>query len=70
PWEGGISAYVENRMEVTVNDILEHGLGVPVAQQDKRSEYRITNLLKQWGWTKERKAKNGQKLNWWKNPKF
>ncbi|MEM6353612.1 MAG: virulence-associated E family protein, partial [Cyanobacteria bacterium P01_D01_bin.14] len=69
-WEGPVAEYVKDLPMVTARDVLEQAINIPLAHIDKRSESRITNLLKQWGWKKDKRKVKGIRNWWWINPEI
>ena len=70
PWEDVIFAYCTEKRKVTVAELLTNVLKLELHQMDKRSEMRVTNLLKGSGWGSGREVVHGRRVRVWKNPKF
>jgi predicted P-loop ATPase len=81
PWEGKIwqrlkSTYTiftstnptrKAEFALEAGDILTD-IGVPVAQQDKKAEIRVTSILKKLGWSKRHCRRHGRKGRYWYPP--
>ena len=70
PWEELVLDYIDGKREVTVSNILTFALKLEISQQDKRSEMRVTNLLKQNNWRSGRRLGSGRRTRFWASPLF
>ncbi|MEL7354068.1 MAG: VapE domain-containing protein [Cyanobacteria bacterium J06560_5] len=68
PWEDPVLNFIENKQFTTVGDILLLALKMDIGQHDKRSEMRVTNLLKTAGWGSDRKVVHGKRRRVWSPP--
>lgn len=69
-WEGPVLNFVEGLQSVTAEIILSNAIRLDLAQQDKRSEMRVTDILKANGWRSGRKVVLGKKLRIWLSPSY
>lgn len=68
PWEQAIQEYCEGRERVTALEIMANALHIDIENMDKRSEMRVTTILKTTGWQKTRESLKGKKLRFWTAP--
>lgn len=60
PWEGGILAYLGARMSsVTIPEIMQDHLHLPIERHDKASQLRIAKILRRGGWRRGLGRENG-----------
>ncbi|PSN19379.1 hypothetical protein C7271_07570, partial [filamentous cyanobacterium CCP5] len=67
PWANAVEAYLSELAgdEVTVDQILENCIHLDLDKQTKGAEMRIAGILKQGGWTKERRRAGGRRFMVW-----
>ncbi len=70
PWEEVVCTYADEKKRITVTEVLTNALRLEIHQMDKRSEMRVTNILKQLGWGSSRGVVQGRRVRVWENPKF
>lgn len=54
PWAQKVADYATGLSRVTAPALLEHALGMPVYQQTRQAQMRVTAILTRMGWTKAR----------------
>lgn len=69
PWETPVAEYIEDKEQVTVDEVLINALHVDIDRHDKASQMRVSNLLKQRGWAKDRVYVGKKRLRVWIPPK-
>lgn len=52
PWEEPVTSYVEFLNSVKMIDILKSGLDIPIERHDRRSQDRVSTILRNLGWIK------------------
>lgn len=70
PWSEVVLDYIDKLPQVTVAEVLQHAIGVPLERQDRAAQMRVTSILKMGGCHPARVKKAGRQLRIWKNPKF
>ncbi|MEP3297733.1 MAG: VapE domain-containing protein [Pseudoruegeria sp.] len=50
PWIGAVLNYVSHRTEITIREILQHGLGVELSKAERKDSNRVAGILKGNGW--------------------
>lgn len=65
PWEEVIWAYIGDRTEITIHELLTNALKIEVSRQDRSSQMRCSNLLKSRGWISRRGRVDGKPSRIW-----
>lgn len=52
PWEDRLQAYLANKADVRITDVLWDCLGVPVERQNRVTQNRVASTLRRLGWEK------------------
>jgi predicted P-loop ATPase len=68
PWEYQILQFCSDQEYVTIPDILSQALQIPLADQEKRYEMRVSNVLKPAGYTRKVKKVGTKSVRFWSNP--
>ncbi|MBW4568054.1 MAG: DUF3854 domain-containing protein [Tolypothrix carrinoi HA7290-LM1] len=69
PWHEKIQRFVQNQVEITLDEIFKH-LGIDPDRQDMGFTKRVTSILRYLKWQKVRKYVNGQWVRLWQEPKI
>ena len=65
-WETEVADYLEGRTETSIKRILREKFDLLPAEQDKRNQMRVTNILVKLGWSKlGQKRRNGKREYLW-----
>lgn len=66
-WEDEVLDFIEGRKECTIQQILEK-LGITIANQDKRSQLRVREILTRANWRYEANPvyRDGKRVRVWK----
>lgn len=68
-WEDAISGYVHLLREVSVREILAECLKIDLANHDRASQMRVSEILTRLGWVKSKKKKiDGRTVQCWNKP--
>lgn len=67
PWAEKVLEFVEHKDFVTIPEIMEK-LGIETNRQDKALQARVSNILKHYGFTRERKRFEGRQVKVWVKP--
>lgn len=70
PWIAPIASYLRenSRGEVTTAELLKHALEIEVGRQGKREEIRVADILKELGWSANRRTISGKRRRVWVEP--
>lgn len=68
PWETAVLDYCDDKQKVITVEILVNALHIDIETMDKRSEMRVTSILKNAGWISSRQTIQGRKVRFWTPP--
>lgn len=64
-WQHKVSEWVKNYPWVRIDQVLEHGLGVPTERMSKPQEMRVGKILRSLGWAKKVRRVDGANTKVW-----
>ncbi|MEG4590065.1 VapE family protein [Microcoleus sp. MOSTC5] len=70
-WESAIFAYLENRHECTIPDLLSKAINIDLANQGRREQMRVSDIIRRNGWKRAEKQKriDGRVQWYWERTK-
>lgn len=69
-WADVVAAWLIERREARIPDIMTDALSIPRERQGKSQEMRVAGILRQLGWTKTTKRSGGLLSKFWEHPDF
>lgn len=68
PWQDAIEKYLENRDEVTISELLDQVIQLELGRQDRATQLRVADTLRQLGWQKGNRRVAGRQRRVWLRP--
>lgn len=68
PWQDAIEKYLESRDEVTISEILDQVIQLELGRQDRATQLRAGDTLRQLGWQKGNRRVAGRQRRVWLRP--